>query len=241
MNEINLKIKKALKKHSSRFYRKKALNILNFLLETNFNYIFSWKGVPVIQLPTDLLVIQELINKNKPDVIIECGLAHGGSILFYESVLNSYKKKYKIFGIDIKISSLTKINIKKNKISNNIKLIQKDSSDVELIDHIKLNTKKNDKFLIILDSNHSYEHVMKELNNFSKLIKKGGYIVVLDTTLEFINQKFIKKGRNFGKGNSPHKAVVEFVRKNKSFKIDKDYHLKSYITSAIDGFLKRIK
>ena len=114
MNEINLKIKKALKKHSSKFYQKKSLNILNFLLETNFNYIFSWKGVPVIQLPTDLLVIQELINKNKPDVIIECGLAHGGSILFYESVLNSYKKKYKIFGIDIKISSLTKINIKKN-------------------------------------------------------------------------------------------------------------------------------
>lgn len=182
-----------------------------------------------------------MINKNKPDVIIECGLAHGGSILFYESVLNSYKKKYKIFGIDIKISSLTKINIKKNKISNNIKLIQKDSSDSELIDHIKLNTKKNDKFLIILDSNHSYDHVVKELNNFSKLIKKGGYIVVLDTTLEFINQKFIKKSRNFGKGNGPHKAVIEFVSKNKSFKIDKDYHLKSYITSAIDGFLKRIK
>lgn len=241
MNEINIKIKKALKKHSSKAHQRKALQILNFLLETNFNYIFSWKGIPVIQLPSDLVVIQELIHKNKPDVIIECGLAHGGSILFYELVLNSYKKKFKIFGIDIKVSPWTKSNIRKNKISNNIEIIQKDSSDLSLIKYIKSKTKKNSKYLIILDFNHSYKHVKEELKNFSTLLKKNDYIIVLDTAIEFINQKFIKSGRDFGKGNSPHTAVIEFIKNNNSFKIDKDCHLKSFITSGTDGFLKKIK
>lgn len=241
MKEIKTKIKTALKKHSSKFYQKKALEMLNFLLETNYNYIFSWKGVPVIQLPSDLVVIQEIIHRNKPDIIIECGLAHGGSILFYESILNSYKKKFKIFGIDIKVSPWTKANIKKNKISKNIEIIQKDSSDLSLIKYIKSKTNKKDKFLIILDSNHSHVHVSKELENFSTLLKKNDYIIVLDTAIEFIKQKFINSGRDFGKGNSPHTAVKEFIRKNKSFKIDKDCHLKSFISSGTDGFLKKIK
>lgn len=238
----NLKdiIAKTLKKHNTKSYIKKSIDILNFLLETNYNYIFSWKGVPIIQLPSDMVVIQEIIHDTRPDVLIECGLAHGGSILYYENIMNGYKKNFRIFGIDIKISPWTRRNIKKNQISNNITLIQRDSSDPKLFNLINSKVKKKDHFLIILDSNHSHEHVMKELNIFSKFLKKGDFIIVLDTAIEFVDQKFIKSGRNFKKGNNPYTATKEFLKKNKSFKISNDHHLKSFITAAREGFLKKI-
>ena len=104
---------------------------------------------------------------------------------------------------------------------------------------MKLKT-KNKRVLVILDSNHTADHVLEELEMYSQLIKKNDYIIVQDTIIEFINQKFINKGREFGRGNSPYTAVKKFIKKNKNFKIDKSYENKSFISQCYSGFLKRI-
>ena len=236
---INLLRKKFLK-IQEKSKNKYAINFLNKLLETRYVYHFDWFGVPTIQFPSDLMVIQDLIFKSKPDIIIETGVAHGGSLIFYSSLLSLLKvKNYKIIGIDIKIKKENRKKILNSKVSKNIELIETSSVNLETFKKLKLKT-KNKRVLVILDSNHSESHVFEELEMFSKLIKKNNYIVVMDTSIEFINQKFINRGREFGKGNSPYTAVKKFIKKNKKFKIDKSYENKSFISSCYSGFLKRI-
>jgi len=236
---INLLRKKFLK-IQEKSKNKYAINFLNKLLETRYVYHFDWFGVPTIQFPSDLMVIQDLIFRSKPDIIIETGVAHGGSLIFYSSLLSLLKvKNYKIIGIDIKIKKENRKKILNSKVSKNIELIETSSVNLETFKKLKLKT-KNKRVLVILDSNHSESHVFEELEMFSKLIKKNNYIVVMDTSIEFINQKFINRGREFGKGNSPYTAVKKFIKKNKKFKIDKSYENKSFISSCYSGFLKRI-
>jgi len=149
------------------------------------------------------------------------------------------KKKFKIYGIDIKIKNKNKYRILNHPIAKNIELIEKSSTDSDLLLFFKKKI-KNKKTLVFLDSNHSHDHVLNEIKLFSNFIKKNGYLVVMDTTTEFVDKKHINKGRNFGKGNSPYTAVKEFSRKNKNFKICKYYENKSFITSCYSGFLKKL-
>lgn len=219
---------------------KVAIPIINKLLETKYVYLFDWFGVPTIQFPNDLMVMQELIYKYKPDYIIETGVAHGGTLLFYTSILKLLKKKFKVIGVDILIKKKNKEKIKKNPLSKDIILIQSSSTDLDTINKLKKITKRK-KTLVILDSNHSHNHVMNEMNLYSDLVKKNGYIVVMDTTTEFVDKKHINKGRNFGKGNNPYTAVKNFLQVNKKFKIDSFYENKSFITGCFSGFLKKIR
>ncbi len=236
---INLLRKKFLK-IQEKSKKKYGINILNKLLETRYVYHFDWFGVPTIQTPGDLMVIQDLIFKSKPDIIIETGVAHGGSLIFYSSLLSLLKvKNYKIIGIDIKIKKGNRNKILNSKVSKNIELIETSSVNHETFNKLKLKT-KNKRVLVILDSNHTANHVLEELEMYSQLIKKNDYIVVQDTIIEFINKKFINKGREFGRGNSPYTAVKKFIKKNKNFKIDKSYENKSFISQCYSGFLKRI-
>ncbi len=220
--------------------REKAIRTINFLLDTNYIYNFDWFGIPIIQFPSDMIVLQEIIYKTKPDIIIECGIGRGGSLIFYSSLLKILKKNYKIFGIDIKIGKNRKI-INNHFLSKNIKLIEKSSIDTGMIKNLVKKISKKDKVLVILDSNHSHDHVLKELNLYSTLVTKNSYLIVLDTAIEFVNKRHINKGRDFGKGNSPHTAVKKFIKESKNFKIDKLYENKAYISSAYDGFLKKIR
>ena len=236
---INLLRKKFLKIQEKR-KQKYAINFLNKLLETRYVYHFDWFGVPTIQFPSDLMVIQDLIFKSKPDIIIETGVAHGGSLIFYSSLLSLLKvKNFKVIGIDIKIKKENRNRILNSKVSKNIELIETSSVNRETFNKLRLKT-KNKRVLVILDSDHSASHVFEELEMLSQLIKKNNYIIVMDTSIEFINQKFINKGRKFRKGNSPYTAVKKFIKKNKNFKIDKSYENKSFISSCYSGFLKRI-
>tara|TARA_B110000037_G_C17127266_1_gene508763 strand:+ start:1600 stop:2316 length:717 start_codon:yes stop_codon:yes gene_type:complete len=233
------KLRKAnLNLQKDRIKKGEAVKIINYLLETKYVYNFDWLGIPSIQFPSDLMVFQEVIYNYKPDVIIETGVAHGGSLIFYSSIMSLIKKKFKVFGIDIKIKKKNRIKISKHPLAQNIELIEKSSTDESL--KVFFDKKiKNSKVLIFLDSNHSHEHVLNEIKLYSKYIKKNGYLVVMDTTTEFVKKKFINKGRNFGKGNSPFTAVKEFLKTDKSFIIDKYYEDKSFITSCFSGFLRK--
>ena len=234
---------KELRKNSIHLQSKRikiSNNIINTLLETNHNYLYDWMGVPIIQIPNDVLIVQEILFNEKPDLVLECGIGHGGMLIFYSSILSLFKKKYNVVGVDILIRKINRLNIKKNKFSKNIKLFEKSSTDEKFIEYFDKNFNKNSKKKIIfLDSNHTKDHVLDELNKYSKILKKVEYIVVMDTAIEYIDQKF-NKNKPFGRNNSPMNAVKIFLKKNKNFIIDKFYENKSFFTVARNGFLKKI-
>ena len=222
--------------------KKKSIKIINTLLENKHTYLFDWFGIPIIQFPNDIIVMQELIYKIKPKYIIECGVAHGGMLVFYASILNLLNiKKHKVIGIDIKIRPINKRRIIKSGFYKNIDLFEASSTDEKLFNKLKKKYNlKNERKIVVLDSNHTKEHVFNELNFYSKFLKKGDYIVVMDTIIELINPKFNNQ-KGFKKGNSPYNAVNLFMEKNKDFIIDDYYENKSFLTNIRNGFLKKIK
>ena len=230
--------KKYLKKQEI-LKNKKLSSLINLLMETKYVYHFDWLGVPIIQFPSDLIILQEVLVKYKPDIVIETGIAHGGSLLFYSSILSLIKKKFSIIGIDIKIKLENRKKILANPLAKYIKLFESSSINPDIFEKVKKIT-KGKKTIVILDSNHSHEHVLKEIEMYSQLIKKNGYLIVMDTTIEFVKTKHVNKGRNFGPGNSPFTAVKKFLKINSNFKVDKLYENKALITCAIGGFLKKI-
>ena len=223
--------------------KKKSIDIINSLIKKRYNYFFDWMGVPIIQLPSDVIVLQELIYKIKPKFIIECGIGHGGMLLFYATILKALQiKKYKVIGIDVKIRSINKKRLLKNPLIKNIELIEKSSTENKITNFLtkKYSIKIKDKKIIILDSNHTKQHVLNELNLYSKMLNRGDYIIVMDTIIEFIDKKF-NIGKQFSKGNSPYNAVNIFLKKNKDYELDKYYENKSFLTVARNGFIKKIK
>ncbi len=239
---INTLRKKNLLKIRQKIIQKKSIKTINELINLKFNYMFNWMGIPVIQFPNDLMVIQELIFKLKPKTIIECGIGHGGMLLFYASILKLMNiKNFNVVGIDILIRKKNKLRIKKQNLSKYISLYNKSSTDAVLFNNLKKKYfSDNSPKLIILDSNHTKNHVLNELNLYSKVLRKNDYIVVMDTVIEFIDKKY-NKGKDFRKSNSPYNAVKSFLKNNKNFKIDRFYEDKSYLTAAKSGFLKKIR
>tara|TARA_B100001057_G_C22788776_1_gene926710 strand:- start:313 stop:1050 length:738 start_codon:yes stop_codon:yes gene_type:complete len=239
---INQLRKKSIKRLGVPSEKRKSIKIINSLLENKYTYLFDWFGIPIIQFPSDVIVLQELIFKIKPKYIIECGVAHGGMLVYYASLLKLLKiKNHKVIGIDIKIRNVNKKKIIKSGFYKNIDLYEKSSTDSSLFNTLKnkYSINKNKK-IVILDSNHTKDHVLEELNFYSKFLNKGDYLVVMDTIIEFINQKF-NKNKNFKKGNSPYNATKIFLRKNSNFDVDDYYENKSYLTGTRNGFLRKIK
>ena len=204
-----------------------------------YSYHFSWLGRPIIQFPQDMIVIQELIWKTKPDLIIETGIAHGGSLIFSASLLELIGKG-KVLGIDIDIRKHNKKEIEKHPLKKRIVMLEGSSLDEKIMNKVKKIAQTKKRILLFLDSFHTHEHVLKELELYSPLIKKGGYIIVFDTMIEFM-PKGSFPNRPWGKGNNPHTAVKQFLRHNKRFKIDKKVEEKLLITSCPDGFLKCVR
>lgn len=218
--------------------REKSQNWFNHAFSHEYLYHFSWLGRPIIQFPQDMIAIQELIWKIKPDVIIETGIARGGSLIFSASLLELIGKG-QVIGIDIDIRKHNKEEIEKHPMYKRITMIEGSSISKKVLKRIEKLIDGKKKFLVILDSMHTHKHVLQELMLYSKFVKKGGYIVVFDTVIEFM-QKDSFPNRAWGIGNNPHTALKEFLRENKRFKIDKNFEKKLLITSCPDGFLKCI-
>jgi len=204
-----------------------------------YSYHFTWLGRPIIQFPQDIIAIQEIIWKIKPDLIIETGIAHGGSLILSASILELIGNG-EVLGVDIEIRSHNRKAIEEHFLSKRIKMIEGSSTDEKTIAEIEKTAQNKKKILVILDSNHTHEHVISELQLYSKFVKKGSYIIVLDTIIEDMPEKFFKD-RSWDKGNNPKTAVNEFLKKNQRFQIDKDIENKLLITVAPDGYLKCIK
>lgn len=213
-------------------------------------YNWHWLGLPIIQLPQDIVASQELIWKVKPTLIIETGVARGGSLTFYASQLalldltehgvarTDGKSKRRCLGIDIEIRPHNKEAIEKHPLASYIKLYQGSSISQQVIDFVKSEIKPDDVVMVILDSNHTYEHVKQELELYSPLVSSGSYIVVHDTGIEFAPEDSFPN-RDWGIGNNPHTAVKEFVSDNQLFHLDPATNAKLLITSSPDGYIKR--
>jgi cephalosporin hydroxylase len=220
--------------------RKTTLDWFRMTARFKYSYNFTWLGRPIIQFPQDILAMQEIIWQVKPDLIIETGIAHGGSLIFYASMLELIGDHGQVLGIDIDIRDHNRVEIEKHPMFKRIRMIQGSSVDGEVIRQAYEFAKRKNSVLVALDSNHTHEHVLKELNLYSPLVSKGSYLVVFDTVIEDMPEDFFPD-RPWGKGNNPKTAVWEFLRSNDRFVIDKEIENKLLITVAPDGYLKRIK
>ncbi len=207
----------------------------------NYEYIyhFNWLGLPIIQLPQDIIALQELIWKIKPDLIIETGVARGGSVIFSASMMRLIGKG-DVVGIDIELKDKNRKAIEKHPLSDHITLIQGSSTSKKTMKQVYKIAQNKKKILVFLDSNHSHKHVLKELELYSTFVKKGSYIVVFDTMVEDFPKNFFKN-RPWNVGSNPKTAVVKFLDKNERFRVDKNIENKLVITSNPSGFLKCIK
>lgn len=208
--------------------------------ELKYSYNFSWLGIPIIQYPQDIIAMQELIWKVKPDLIIETGIAHGGSIIFYASMLELLGGDRKVLGIDIDIREHNRREIENHPMFKRIEMIQGSSIDDKVTEKVKNRAKKYNKILVVLDSNHTHDHVLKELQVYETLVKEGSYIVVSDTAVENMPDEY-SKDRPWDSRNNPKTAVWEFLENNKRFEIDKLVEDKILITVSPSGYLKCIK
>lgn len=200
---------------------------------------FSWLGRPMIQLPTDTIAMQELIWNIRPDLIIETGVAHGGSVVMSASMLELIGHG-EVIGIDIEIRAHNLKAIEAHPMATRIKLIEGSSIDEGIISQVEDIAKDKSRILVFLDSNHTHEHVLAELNAYARMVSVGSYVVVFDTFVEDLPEDYEWEDRPWGKGNNPRTAVWEWLKRNLNFSIDKSLENKFLVTSAPDGFLRRI-
>ncbi len=205
--------------------------------ENRLSYEIDWLGVPIIQTPEDMILMQELIFKIKPDVIIETGIAHGGSLIYYASLLELLGKG-KVIGIDIEIREHNRRAIERHPMFKRIELIEGNSISGETIEKIREIMPKDSKVIVCLDSNHTKDHVLKELQLYHGFVNLGGYIVVFDTN----TSKLAELGacEKMYLNNSPKEAVEDFLKVNGNFEINK-YYNKLYISYSPNGYLERIR
>ncbi|MFX1363494.1 MAG: cephalosporin hydroxylase family protein [Promethearchaeota archaeon] len=215
------------------------------LVKAKYAYNFSWLGVPVLQAPQDLQAFQEIIWRIKPDLIIETGIAYGGSIIFSASMLALLEmcgeiEKGEVLGIDIEIRPHNKEAILAHPMSSKITMLEGSSIDDSIIAKTREYAKVKKRIVVILDSNHTHEHVLAELRAYAPLVSIGSYCVVGDTGIEDLPNGTISN-RPWGKGNNPKTAVWEYLKENNNFEIDKNIDTKLILTASPDGYLKRIK
>ena len=219
-----------------------------------YSHNFSWLGRPIIQVPQDMVAMQELIWQIKPDLIIETGIAHGGSLIFSASMLaqldlcdaietgktlDPKNSQRKILGIDIDIRAHNRAAIEAHPMASRIQMIQGSSIAPEIIEQVRAIAANYSRVLVCLDSNHTHDHALAELQAYAPLASKDSYCVVFDTIIEDLPADMFPD-RPWGPGNNPKTAVWEYLKTHPEYEIDKSIQHKLLITVAPDGYLKRV-
>ncbi|NEP39545.1 MAG: cephalosporin hydroxylase [Okeania sp. SIO2H7] len=208
--------------------------------EYEYEYHFTWLGRPFLQLPQDMIAMQEIIYRVKPALIIETGIARGGSLIFYGSMLELIGEEGIVVGIDVDIREHNRVEIEKHRMFKRIEMIQGSSLDEAIVGQVAKLVEGKKSVLVCLDSNHTHDHVLKELELYSPFVTKGSYLVVCDTIIEDMPDEYFPN-RPWKKGNNPKTAVWEFLKTSDRFEIDKELEDKLLITQAPDGYLKCVK
>ena len=239
---------------SNNEFKKITRDWLNLANSLKYSYHFNWLGRPIIQYPQDIVAMQELIWSTRPDLIIETGIAHGGSLILSSSILalldmadaiekgevfDPIQSSRLVLGIDIDIRKHNRLAIKNHFLSSRIMMLEGSSVDNNIINKVQKIASKYKKILVCLDSNHTHEHVLSELKAYAPLTSVGSYCVVFDTIIEDMNKQMFSN-RPWGPGNNAKTAVWEYLKMHNEFIIDKSIENKLQITVSPDGYLKRL-
>lgn len=203
-----------------------------------YSYNFTWMGRPIIQYPQDMIAMQELIWRIQPDLIIETGIAHGGSLIYYASLLELIGKG-EVLGIDIDIRAHNRAEIETHPMFKRITMLQGSAIDEELVEEVRKLAADKQTVLVCLDSNHTHDHVLRELELYSPFVTVGSYLVVFDTIVEDMPARMYD--RPWDKGNNPKTAVWAFLKQTNDFEIDRAIDNKLLISVAPEGYLKRVR
>ncbi len=222
-----------------------ALDTINreFMKEAGiarYTYHFDWLGLPIIQLPQDIVAMQETIWRTKPDVIIETGVARGGSLVLSASILQLLNKPGKVIGVDIDIRAHNRAAIEAHPLAHRIALVEGSSTEASTLKEVIALIPRDSSVMVILDSNHTHEHVAAELQLYAPLVSAGCYLVVMDTSIDDMPDDAFPD-RPWGPGDNPKTAVHAFLKNTDRFRIDQAIHDKLVFTVARDGYLECLK
>ena len=220
--------------------KRKSLDWMLHADKYKFTYNFSWLGRPIIKYPNDVVIMQEIIWEVKPDLIIETGIAHGGSIIFSASMLELIGGDGQVVAVDIDIRKHNRIEIEKHPMFKRIIMLEGDCLSNKTLRRIGEIAKDKKKVMVFLDSNHTHNHVLKELELYSPFVTVGSYLILPDTFIEYFPKGYYSN-RPWDVGNNPMTALRMFLSKNDNFIVDKARSNKLIITEAFDGYLKRVK
>lgn len=202
-----------------------------------YTYQWTWMGLPLIQMPADVLAMQEIVWAAKPDLIIETGIAWGGSTLFYATLLEMIGKGH-VVAVDRTIPEHNRQTIIDNRFAHRMTLIEGSSVDPDVVEQVRGMVKSGDSVMVVLDSNHTHDHVLAELRAYAPLVSVGNYAVVFDTIVETsITDPSLD--RPWGKGNNPYTAVTAYLAEDSRFERDLDMDAKTLASYAPGGYLRR--
>jgi cephalosporin hydroxylase len=217
--------------------------------EERYSYNFKWLSRPIIQYPQDIVAFQELVSLVKPNLIIETGIAHGGSLALSASMLclldvmeglDPRQSSRKVVGVDVDIRPHNRKALDEHPLRFKMELIEGSSVDPDIIKQVRSHSDGIERVLVSLDSNHTHEHVLAELNAYADLVSVGSYCIVFDTAIEDLPAGSFPD-RPWDVGNNPKTAVYEWLKHHPEFEIDKDIDNKLLISVAPDGYLKRMR
>ncbi|MEQ1849576.1 MAG: CmcI family methyltransferase [Candidatus Peribacteraceae bacterium] len=243
-----IEVQKNGESQSLELYSDKAFEILSDLWSKvgwnqKYTYTFSWMGVPVIQLPEDMIRTQEMVWKVQPDVIIECGVAHGGGSIFLASLCKAMGRG-RVIGVELEFRGENKKKIESHPLSSLITLVEGSSTAPKTVEKVRGLIKPNETVMVILDSNHSKAHVAAELVAYHDMITVGSYIVATDGCMEFVFDT--PRGIAAWEKDNPAEAAREFVASHKNFVIDQvpmpfnESTLRTTITHWPDAWIRRV-
>lgn len=214
-----------------------ASDFMRESIGVKYSYNFSWMGRPIIQYPQDMIAMQEILWKVRPDLIVETGIAHGGSLVYYASLCELIGHG-EVLGIDIDLRAHNRVALETHPMAKRIRLLQGSSTDPAIVEQVRAQA-AGKRVLVVLDSNHTHDHVLAELEAYAPLVSIGSYCVVFDTVVEDLPAGLYPE-RPWDVGNNPKTAVHEYLRRDNRFEIDRDIEAKIQITVAPDGYLRRV-
>ncbi len=216
--------------------RQKANDFLVHSYKHNYGYQWTWLDLPIIQMPQDIVITQELIWKNRPTVIIETGVAWGGSIVLYASLMQLYGEG-RVVGIDLNLHDHVSDQIMSYPFSDRISLIKGSSTDESIVESIRSSITPEDRVMVILDSNHSHQHVLDELRIYAPMVTQGQHMIVSDTIVETI-PSHDERPREWGKGNNPATAVWAYLEESDRFEVDEMVDKRLLMGFTPGGYLR---
>ena len=222
---------------NNREFKAVSRNWMQLSVDNKYSYQFDWLGVPIIQMPEDLIIFQEIVYKTQPDLIIETGVARGGSIIFWASIQKLCGITGKVLGVDIDIRQHARSAIDDSNFKDEIDLIEGSSIEDKVVDQVKKIVSQHKRIMVVLDSNHTHEHVLSELEIYSKFVSKDCFLLVLDTVIDDLK---VDSTRPWGPGSSPKSAVKEFMLKTSGdFINEQSYENRALLSVAPYGYWRK--